>query len=126
MKRSDDSFSRPGDWDLPGGNVLYGELHLDALKREVKEEVQMEIVSKFYPIYHFTNHGFNQQKEAYFIFTVFMCQAVSNKVVLSEEHSEYQWVNKKEFLNLVNADFLKKVVQDEMFEIIQKHALGKN
>ena len=43
LKRAMDSYSRPGDWDFPGGNVLYGELHDDSIRREVKEETGLEL-----------------------------------------------------------------------------------
>jgi len=35
----------PGKWQVPGGKVEKGENHLEALKREVKEETDLEIVS---------------------------------------------------------------------------------
>jgi len=35
----------PGKWQVPGGKVESGENYLEALKREVKEETDLEIVS---------------------------------------------------------------------------------
>jgi 8-oxo-dGTP diphosphatase len=35
----------PGKWQVPGGKVERGENYLDALKREVKEETDLEVVS---------------------------------------------------------------------------------
>jgi len=35
----------PGKWQVPGGKVERGENYLEALKREVKEETDLEIVS---------------------------------------------------------------------------------
>ena len=43
LKRTADSFSRPNDWDLAGGNVLYGELHDESLRNEIKEETNLEV-----------------------------------------------------------------------------------
>ena len=35
----------PGKWQIPGGKVEKGENHLIALKREVKEETDLEVIS---------------------------------------------------------------------------------
>lgn len=43
-KRPDHSHSG-GYWEFPGGKVEPGESHLDALIRELKEEVNLEIIS---------------------------------------------------------------------------------
>lgn len=40
LKRSPDS-SRSSDWDLAGGNVLYGELHDESLRKEIQEEADL-------------------------------------------------------------------------------------
>jgi 8-oxo-dGTP pyrophosphatase MutT (NUDIX family) len=42
LKRSPNSFARPNDWDLLGGNVLFGELHEDSLRKEIREEANLE------------------------------------------------------------------------------------
>ena len=44
-QRSLNSKLYPGKWQVPGGKVEKGENHLDALKREVKEETDLEIIS---------------------------------------------------------------------------------
>ena len=43
LKRSPQDRSRPNQWDLPGGNVEFGELHLPALEREILEETGLPI-----------------------------------------------------------------------------------
>ena len=44
-QRSLNSNLYPGKWQVPGGKVEKGENCLDALKREVKEETDLEIIS---------------------------------------------------------------------------------
>ena len=44
-QRALDATLYPGKWQVPGGKVESGENYLDALKREVKEETDLEIVS---------------------------------------------------------------------------------
>jgi 8-oxo-dGTP diphosphatase len=103
LKRTPDSHSRPNDWDFPGGNVLFGELHQQSLLREVKEETQMAI-KDLKPVQVKTDFNFDQQ--IYFIFVGHQAVANSTKVRLSQEHTEYKWVTLPEFNALKPADFL--------------------
>jgi mutator protein MutT len=43
IKRSTTSRTAPGTWSRPGGEVEFGETLEDAVKREVKEEVGIEV-----------------------------------------------------------------------------------
>ena len=112
LKRSADSFSRPNDWDLAGGNVLYGELHDDSLKKEIKEETDLT-VSEFLPVQVVTNY--DNKKKIYTIFIGYFCKAKSDIVKISKEHSEFRWVTGDEFIKLEPAEYLVNLV-NKMFE----------
>lgn len=43
MQRSSKANNEPGYWTKPGGTVEFGEKVVDAVKREIKEEVGIEI-----------------------------------------------------------------------------------
>jgi 8-oxo-dGTP pyrophosphatase MutT (NUDIX family) len=45
LKRGADHKYRPNDWDLPGGNVLFGEDIIESVIREVKEESGLDVES---------------------------------------------------------------------------------
>ncbi len=106
LKRAADARSRSNCWDLPGGNVLFGENHHSSLTREIAEETSLK-VKDVHPIQIVTNC----EKQVYYLFIGYSCQAVSSKVKISDEHSEYRWVTKAEFLELVSADFLMDLVK---------------
>lgn len=107
LKRSSDSFQRPNDWDLAGGNVLFGQLHEDSLRKEIFEETNLE-VGNFVPVQIVTTY--DSEKEIYYIFTGFHCQAENSDVKISAEHCEYRWVTKEKFLDLTPAQFLVDLV----------------
>lgn len=48
-KRSQNCKNEKGCWEIPGGGVNFGEKLIDAVKREIKEEfdVEIEIIEQF-------------------------------------------------------------------------------
>lgn len=108
LKRSEDSFTRPGDWDLPGGSVIFGELHEEALRREISEESGLE-VGDLWIIDLFTRCEEKEEKAIYSIYASFKTTSRQTIVSLSDEHTEYQWVSLEEFDQLCGAQYLKDI-----------------
>ncbi len=109
LRRSKDSKSRPNCYDLPGGNVLFGELHMHSLKKEIKEETGLEAVN--IKIAHFNT---NYENGIYYIFAGYTGKTLSESIKLSHEHSEYEWVTKDEFLELESAEYLMNFIRKIM------------
>src|SRR3989338_8718379 len=89
LKRTMNEPTRPNTWDLPGGNVLFGENHFSSLKREVAEETSLKI-KNLKPLQVITNY----EKKIYYLFIGYSCKAVSSKVITSKEHTEHKWITK--------------------------------
>lgn len=90
----------PGQWGLPGGGVKQSEWMGDALRRELREELGIE-VGEIKPA--FFKDGLHEKTmpdgtivPVYMIFLIFHCRALSEEVQLNEEFSEYRWVAEDE------------------------------
>ena len=89
-----------GKWEFPGGKVERGENDVDALKREIKEELGIEIRVKdlIEDNYHeYSNFNVNLR--------VYKCEYVSG-VINDTEHQSLKWIenNKLEELDWADAD----------------------
>ncbi len=105
IKRADYHPIRPNKWDLPGGNVMFGEKHWDSLLREIAEETGLEI-GDINPVQVETNF----ENNIYYIFIGYRAQATTDSVTLSNEHTEFRWVTKDEFEELDSAYYLRQMV----------------
>lgn len=106
LKRRPNDTHKPGAWDVPGGRLELGENPFDGLKREAMEEasIGIEIVMPLDVHYFTLDDGQKIQ------LTIFLCKQTEGEIKLSEEHTEYKWVNlsvdKEEF-----PDWLHGVVE---------------
>jgi nucleoside triphosphatase len=86
----------PGQWGLPGGGIEPGEAAEAALRRELREEVGLE-VSGIEPLF-FTDGLYTKRfpggaaRSIYMIFLVYKCKATGETVTLNPEFEDYAWV----------------------------------
>jgi len=93
VKRRDDDVQQPGMWEIPGGRLNPGENPFDGLKREVKEETGLEVtVLAPLSVRHFTRADGQT-----ITLIIFVCEPLSQKVMLSEEHSAFEWLDLNDY-----------------------------
>lgn len=106
IKRRLNDVHKPGDWDIPGGRLELGENPFDGLKREAQEETALEIEIILPLDVHFFSRDDGQKIQL----TIFLCKQTGGEIKLSEEHTEYKWMDLKSDINKFPA-WLHKIVK---------------
>jgi len=98
-KRSKNETTYPEYWDIPGGLVELGELPRDAVIRETKEEVNLNIIPT--KVIH-EDSNYDKNKDMIFIRLVYLCKLhddIKNILLDENEHSEYRLISNTNELN---------------------------
>ncbi len=81
-----------GKWVVPGGHIELGERMEDALRREVKEETNLEIYDIQFLCFQEFIYDDRFWKPSHFIFFDYACRTDATDVKLNDEAEEYRWV----------------------------------
>ena len=87
-KRKNDKPHSSEKWECPGGKIRNNETPKEAILREIFEETQLkcEIIKEL----PFLEKETDIYKSKCYVYLV---NSASNKVTLSDEHTEFQWVD---------------------------------
>lgn len=101
-----------GKWEFPGGKIETGETPEIAIKRELREEFDVEVkVGKKIASTSFTHNNEPFTVEAYF---VEFAHDGMNKPFTLTEHTEYKWIAPEEILELDFVDSDLKLYPEVM------------
>ena len=101
--------------DIPGGGMLFGESHEDAIFREIREEVNLDVNLTGI----ISNWSHMVDDELHLVGITFLAKYVSGDIKLSDEHKNYQWVN----LNKINYVEVPKWLENEIQIAIKKYKI---
>lgn len=100
LKRSKQSKTNPGKWELPGGKIDQAETFDAALKREVEEETGFQVI-----IHTAAGTAMQETEEWRVVHLVMIGSIVSGGLAISSEHDEYRWASPIEISGLERADW---------------------
>lgn len=116
-KRADTKKFLPGVYEIPGGHIDYGENIVAGLKREVQEELEIDInVGDPFYVFDYTN----PIKGSHSIEVIYFATLVSDPDDVRlhpEDHSTYGWFGKDELDNVYNP---AKGADDEEMKALRK------
>lgn len=92
IKRRENDSNAKGAWEIPGGRLELSENPYEGLKRETKEETNLDIeILSPLRIDHF-----QRDDKQMITMLIFLCKPLSDEIILSEEHTEYSWFTLEE------------------------------
>ena len=110
-RRAETKKFLPGLYELPGGHINFGEDLIVGLKREIQEELNMDVDIEN-PIYAFTY--LNDIKKSHTVEIIYLARFITplqNLKINYQDHSEFIWINKE------NLELLKVQKQEDDHEL---------
>ena len=79
-------------WGIPGGKIKWGETAEDALRREIKEETNLDVTNIQFAMVQDCIRSKEFFKEAHFVLLNYTCDTNSTAVTLNDEAEEFLWL----------------------------------
>jgi phosphoglycolate phosphatase len=88
-------------WGIPGGKIKWGETCIDALRREIKEETNLDIDEISFVLAQDSIHSKEFYRDAHFILLNYTCRCREEpEVRLNDEASAFRWATISEALEM--------------------------
>lgn len=94
LRRSQTDKIRPGDLDFAGGSVETGEGPLEAVVREIKEEIGIDILADSLNLAYSATDFYDEVSRVRFLFVGTVPK--NSSITLSFEHDKYEWMSLEE------------------------------
>lgn len=94
ISRGSNERNFPSLWAFPGGKCEIGETIVDTIRREITEETALEISDQC----RFLNSYFFKRT----VGVAFLVRAISNKVILASDISDFKWISSLTELERLN------------------------
>lgn len=120
-KRGKKARNESGKWDFPGGGVKFGEKCEDAVKREIKEEHDIDVeVVEFLEV---VSHIIPEEKQ-HWVSPSYVAKLVSGeaKIMEPEKCDEIRWVNISE----IDPETLSLASKSNFLKYMENYGPAKN
>ena len=85
-----------GRFDVVGGRVKPGQRFDESLLREIKEETGLDVkIGK--PFFANEWRPIVRGEQWHIVGIFFLCNAVSDSIILSDDHEEFKWIKPEEY-----------------------------
>lgn len=107
IRRSNTAPTGPLHWDLPGGDLDFGEDPIHGIVREIVEETGLVVYN---PVVFDVAARVSADGD-FWVTPAYKVHYTSGEVRLSYEHDEFKWVTPEEFLGLESSEKLQRFVK---------------
>lgn len=88
-------------WGIPGGKIKWGETAEEALRREIKEETNLDITQIEFVLVQDCIHSKEFYRDAHFVLLNYVCRCIGDRLVkLNDEAREFRWTKPEEALTM--------------------------
>ena len=101
-------------WENAGGSIEDGEVPEEAMRREIREETGITDIIIERVAYVTLVNG----KKPYLIIA-YLCEALTETVVLSDEHQAYIWADKKKCRELLPKEIIDDFEKNRIFDYLK-------
>ena len=114
MQRSKDDTIGANTWEGVGGNIEYGEIPEEAIKREIREETGItEITIKNVAYVALVD------SDTPYLIIAYICESQTETVTLSHEHQAFKWADKEECKTMLPMAIIDDFNKNGIFELFR-------
>lgn len=111
IQRSYGEVSGSGSWEFAGGKLEFGEDLEAGLRREIMEEVGLQV--KIERLLYASTFQSKENRQT--VILNYLCHSLEDQVVLSEEHEKYIWADKKTMKKYLTKGILHDLDSNRIF-----------
>jgi 8-oxo-dGTP diphosphatase len=115
IQRSYGEVSGSGSWEFAGGKLEFGEDLETGLKREIMEEVGLQV--KIERLLYASTFQSKENRQT--VILNYLCHSFSDQVILSEEHEKYIWADKRIMKKYLTRGILHDLENNKIFDQIE-------
>lgn len=104
-------------WEFVGGCLEFGESLSEGLAREIYEETGLTVsVDRLLCASTHVPKSPAQQKQ--FVFLYYLSHTDTDKVILSDEHKDFLWADRKQVIELLDKPILDDLISNTILEVL--------